>query len=197
LLLSAQTFDGSKTSYPLRWAKKPTWSGTLTVEIDQPVPSGHQYDDYSADVVVSETGTNALEGTVKGQYTQDLALSACPSRTTAPGTATATLAGTIDATGTGMQLAATPGPDVPPTVTPCPGAGLPGLMGNPFVFPELADLFASLEPKGNNRYAGRIDVTAPGPATYHFRASLTLVPLDQDPVSDGAISMSPAIPPNP
>lgn len=195
LTLRAETFDGSKSQYPLRWAKRPTWSGSLKMELDQPVPSGHQYQDYSADVVVSETGTNTLTGTISGQYTQTLTLSTCPSDTTTPGTAAGDLSGNIDSTG--MHLTVAPGANVPPTVTSCPGAGPPGVMGSPLGFSPLAQLLANLAPKGNGRYAGSVDVTVPSLYPFEVRASLTLTPLDQDPVSEASMSISPAIPPEP
>ena len=195
LSIRAETFDGSTSQYPLRWAKKPTWSGSLTMALDQPVPTGHQYQDYTADVVVSETSTNNLTGTMNGQYTQTLTMPTCPSDTTNPGTAAGDLSGTIDSTG--MHLTVTPGANASPTVTPCPGAGTPGVMGSPLEFAPLAQLLANLAPQGNGRYAGHVDVTVPGPGPFEIRASLTLTPLDQDPVSNASMSISPAVPPAP
>jgi hypothetical protein len=156
------------------------WTGTLTTQLEQPVPSGTQYQDYSADVVVTETAPNALTGSIAGHYTQRLTLTTCPSDTTTPGTAAGDLSGNIDSTG--MHLTLVPGAAVPPTVTPCPGAGPPGVMGNPLGFPQVADLLGKLEPQGNGRYAASMDVTVPaGQYPFRLRVSLTLSPLGQHP----------------
>lgn len=196
LMLRAETFDGSITEYPLRWPKKPSWSGALRWRISQPVPAGTQYQDMSADVIVSETGPNLLTGALRADYTQTLDLSTCPSNTLASGSADGTLAGSLDSAG--MHLIVTPGTTTAPALGPCPSGGPPGEMGNPLTFAQLAQLFETLAPLGNGRYSATLDVTVPS-GQYPFRAQarLTLVPLGQDPVDDAAFSMSPAIPPAP
>jgi hypothetical protein len=175
ITVSAETFDGSRVQVPIRYSTKPTWSGTLRLTVDQDVPSsGHQHEEYQADVVVSETNHD-LEGRMHGPWTQTLDLAHCPSETITAGRVTAPLTGTVDARG--MHLKADAGTATPPTVTPCEGGLPPGLMGNPLLYPELAQLLGQIDSKGSGTYSRSIDVTEPGGGyPYKVHASMHLEP---------------------
>ena len=194
LMIHAETFDGSSTQWPMRWPKLPTWSGELTMNLIQQVTSGRQFQDLSADVIVSETGQNTLTGTINGTYAQILNIDECPSDTITKGTTLGTLAGPIDADGMHLQLS--PGANSPPSVTPC-SFGPPALMPNPLIYPQLTDMLQKLEPVGNGHYAAFFDVNVGGPGPYELKAALNLVPLAVDPVDAAAISMTAAQPPKP
>ncbi len=195
LNVSAETFDGSRAAFPVRYATKPTWSGTLNLTVDQTVPSngGQQHEEYKADVVVTEAGVNKLDGHLRGEWTQTLMLPHCPSGTVTPGSVEAPLTGTFDSTG--MHLTAGAATSTPPVQTPCLGQQ-PGLMGNPLLFPELAQLLGDLEPKGNGHFAGSLQRTDPGGGyPYTVRADLQLHPgADVSPDSP-AVSIDLATPP--
>jgi hypothetical protein len=195
LTIRAETFDGSSVQYPLRWSKKPTWTGELTWDVTQPVPSGTQYQEMSADVVVSETGPYQLTGSITGAYGQKLDLSTCASTTSTMGTSIAQVTGTID--DSGMHLAVAPGQGSPPTLTPCPEGGPPASMGDPVTFPQLSQLLATLAPQGKS-YSSHLDVTVPsGQYPFRVEAAVTLTPLVQDPIDTAAMTISAAQPPPP
>jgi len=195
LNVSAETYDGSRFAFPVRYATKPTWSGVLSLTVDQTISTngGKQYEEYKADVVVSEADTNKLEGQMRGEWTQTLMLPHCPAETITPGSVDAPLTGTFDSTG--MHLAPGAGTSTPPVQTPC-FAQQPGLMGNPLVYPELAQLLGKLEAKGNGRFEGSLEATDPGGGfPYTVRVNLQLNPGAGVPPSSPAISVSLGTPP--
>ncbi|MDQ1597860.1 MAG: hypothetical protein QOI70_1284 [Microbacteriaceae bacterium] len=192
-LVSAETFDGSHAQFPVRYATKPTWSGTLKLTVDQDVPSsGHQHMEYGGDIAVAETGPNSLEGRMHGPWTQELDLLACPAETLTKGLVDVPLTGTINSLG--MHLTLGQATATPPILTPCYGQQ-PGLMGNPLVFPQLATLLGQLDPQGDGRYTASVSVTEPGggyPYTVNVDVKLH-AGADVDP-SSPAIDIGIAIP---
>jgi hypothetical protein len=149
------------------------YTGTLTFSVLQPVPSGRQLLDYTADVVVAPAARGKLEGSVRGTYTQTLHIAHCPSHTTTPGRADGTLAGTLDTTAMHLEVSALP--SKPPAVTPCESGGQPGLMGSPLQYPEIARMLANLASQGGDVYAGSVTATEySGPYPFTVKTSVRL-----------------------
>lgn len=174
LLLAAETFDGGKGSVPIRYSTRPTWSGQINFRVLQPVPSGKQIWTGSGSVIVAETGPNKLSGKVRLSWEQELDLSVCPSDTITPGTAQGKLSGRVD--DQGMHLAVASPTSTPPTITPCPGKGLPAIGGSPLRYAEIERLLNELKPLGNGHYSASIDATDGSVYPYHVHFDVELRP---------------------
>ena len=123
--------------------KRASYLGVLSWGLSQPVPSGTQYSDAVLDLALRDDGHGKLTGELSGTQSQTLALSTCPSTTVTPGTVSAKLTGTRD--DSTMSLVAEGVDYTPPQVTPCPGAGLPGVIGGLFIFPQTAAALQGLK----------------------------------------------------
>ena len=137
---------------------------------------------------------SSYTGTISGRYDQTVDSFTCQSATTQMGTTLGSVAGSSDAAG--LHLSVTPRTNSPPTLGPCPDGSEPTLIDDPLTVESLNDLLATLAPQANKRYSSSIDVTVPlGDSTVDVRATITLSPLDADPVDAAAVSATPAVPP--
>jgi hypothetical protein len=105
-----------------------TGTGTYTFTLTQPIPqaSGTQFQTADLDIALTVEGDH-VTGTIKGPTAQLLTQPSCPSDTVAPGQTTAEVEGTLS--GGVLQLEVVSAVWDPPTVDPCPGGGMPGLIG--------------------------------------------------------------------
>ena len=144
--------------------------------VRQPVPAGTQYQDAHLDFAFSESKGGKLTGKLAGERTQTLQVSTCPSTTTAPGAITGRLTGTHR--GASMSLTASSVSDTEPTVTPCPGAGTPGIMPGPFSFPHTASVLTKLHRDADGYFRYRTTVTDySGPYPFNTEYSILVAKL--------------------
>jgi hypothetical protein len=148
-----------------------SYIGVLSWGLRQPVPSGTQLSDAVLDLAVRDDGHGKLTGKLAGTQSQTLDLSTCPSTTVSPGTVRARLTGKRN--DSKMRLVAEGVDYTEPQVTPCPGAGLPGVIGGLFIFPQTATALAGL--KGDpHRYRYHHQETVPAGA-YPFTIEYSVV----------------------
>jgi hypothetical protein len=103
-------------------------TGTYDFTLTQPVPqaSGVQIQTAELDIALTVEG-DQVTGTLEGPTYQTLTQPSCPSQTVTPGTTTAEVEGTL---GDGvLELEVVNASWERPTVDPCPGGGMPGLIG--------------------------------------------------------------------
>jgi hypothetical protein len=151
------------------------WKGQLGATVNNPVPSGTQHYVSNLSMTVATDGDSVVSGDMTGSDSQTLELSKCPSATVTPGTLKAKLSGSVREGQLTLQV--TERQSTPPRITPCPGAGAPGIMGPIFKFPYFDDVFRQMsrEQDGTHGYDREWRI-ASGPYYYTVRYTLKLSP---------------------